>query len=82
MRPTSDRFKILGVPLGLSAFVFFLIRNNIDAIYVSLTRAANNSNARISHNVHRVTASSCRMSHLLHFIKLADAMTLWRYLDE
>jgi len=77
LRPTSDGVKILGVPLGASMFVENFIRKKFDAIDASLALAATIPDARIAYNIHRVTASACRMTHLLRLIPPADAMTLW-----
>ena len=76
VRPTADGAKILGVPLGSPGFVENFIRKKFDAIDASLALAATIPDARIAHNIHHVTASACRMTHLLRLIPSADAMTL------
>ena len=78
LRPPSNGFKILGVPLRSPAFVANFIRKKMDAIDASLALAATIPDARIGHNIHRVTASACRMTHLLRLTPPAEAMALWR----
>ena len=63
-------------------FVENFIRKTFDAIDASLALAATIPDALIAHNIHRVTASACRMTHLLRLIPSADAMTLWAEFDD
>ena len=82
LRLPSDGVKILGVPLGSPTFVANFIRKKMNDIDTSLALEATIPDGRIGHKIHRVTASSCRMKHLLRLIPPADAMTLWRDFDE
>ena len=63
VRPAADGVKILGVQIRSPVFVENFIRKTFDAIDASLTLAANIPDARIAYNIHRVTASACRMTH-------------------
>ena len=76
VRPSADGVRILGVPPGSPMFVENFIRKRFDAIDASLALAATIPDARIAHNNHRVTASACRMTHLLRLIPPAYAGTL------
>ena len=82
LRPPSDRVKILGVPLGSPTVVPGFIRKKMNVIAASLALAVTIPDGRIGHNIHRVTASACRMTHLLRLIPPADAMMLSRDFDE
>ena len=74
--------KILVVPLGSPVFVENFIRKTFDAIYASLSLAATIPGGQIAHNIHRVTASACRITHFLRLVPPADAMTLWADFDD
>ena len=63
-------------------FVENFFRKTFDAIDASLALVATIPDARTAHNIHRVTASACRMTHLLRLIPPADAMTLWTEFDD
>lgn len=66
---------ILGVPLGSPAFVSSFIHEKMEAVDASQTLAESIPDGRVATNIHRVTASACRMTKLLRLIPPANAMT-------
>ena len=81
LRPTSAGIKILGVPLGSDAFVQMFVLNKFNEIDESIKLATSINDGRAAHNIHRVTASACRMTHLLRLVPPSEAIRFWTDFD-
>lgn len=81
VRPPSSGLKILGVPLESTAFVNAFLLDKFEAIDEFIRLAVNIQDGRMAHNIHRATASACRMTHFLRLIPSAEVATLWLDFD-
>ena len=72
----------LGIPLGASTFVDDFLRDKFETIdnAISLTSAI--KDGRMAHNIHRVTAAVCRITHLIRLIPPGDVAGRWADVDD
>ena len=77
IRPPSEGLTTLGVPLGMHAFTDNFLRENFETIDNAIALAVTIQDGRMAHNIHRVTASACRVTHLLRLIPPSDATARW-----
>lgn len=82
LHPPAEGIKTLGVPLGTPAFVRDFILAKFKIIDDAIDLASTIKDGRAAHNIHRVTASPCRVTHLLRLIPPANVSTLWSEFDE
>ena len=67
---------MLGVPLGSEHFMREFVNGKFDDICKALALAVTIADGRVAHNIHRATASACRVTHLLRLIPPTDAEEL------
>ena len=81
VRPTHTGIKTLGVPLGSESFVRDFILAKFNDIDNSIKLAITINDGRAAQNIHRATASACRMTHLLRLVPPSEASHLWKDFD-
>ena len=81
VRPSDTGIKTLGVPLGSKEFVREFILAKFDEIDISIKLEISINDGRAAHNIHRATASACRMTHLLRLVPPSYVAHLWVALD-
>lgn len=71
-RDITECIKALGLPPRTQDFVRDFILAKFKNIGDAIDLAGTIKDSRVAHNIHRVTASSCRATHLLRLIPPAD----------
>lgn len=81
VHPPNEGIMTLGFPLGSSTFVNTFLLSKLQAIDSAIALAATVSDGHMAQNSHRITASDCRVTHLISLIPPASVARMWTDFD-